>query len=210
MIAVLIIIVRLDNYFFWAFESLLWPGKVCQRWFLKLRIVSGACCWESLFAVTLQAVFTQYQFSERSALPADSLRRALAHTFADQQRFQMGLMDDASECFVSLCLLFLSNVSSSILSTRTGFVCSLASASFKKLFTLRRNAETAWPVYNLCFIIFYCRPIIFIHLYSASNSMSLSEALQTTANDTVSEFTCRSCTAYSCKWRTYPRSLRGG
>jgi len=38
----------------------------------------------------------------------------------------------------------------------------------------------------------YC--IVFIHFYSASHSLSLSEALPTTAIDTVSEFTRRSAT----------------
>src|SRR6218665_2601401 len=36
-----------------------------------------------------------------------------------------------------------------------------------------------------------------------------SEVLPTTANDTVSEFTCRNATG-NCKLRTCPRSLRGG
>src|SRR6218665_3100255 len=36
-------------------------------------------------------------------------------------------------------------------------------------------------------IVLYC--IVFIHFYSASHSLSLSEALPTTAIDTVSEFT---------------------
>lgn len=49
-----------------------------------------------------QVIFTQFQFSDSSALPSDALRKALAKTFADQQRFQLGLMDDAAECFVSL------------------------------------------------------------------------------------------------------------
>src|SRR6218665_1538325 len=42
------------------------------------------------------------------------------------------------------------------------------------------------------------RPIVFIHFYSASPSMSLSEALPTTAIDTVSEFTRRNVTG-NCK-----------
>src|SRR6218665_134040 len=41
-------------------------------------------------------------------------------------------------------------------------------------------------------IVLYC--IVFIHFYSASNNLSLSEALPTTAIDTVSEFTRRSAT----------------
>src|SRR6218665_3854413 len=40
------------------------------------------------------------------------------------------------------------------------------------------------------FIVLYC--IVFIHFYSGSHSLSLSEALPTTAIDTVSEFTRRS------------------
>src|SRR6218665_3301005 len=52
----------------------------------------------------------------------------------------------------------------------------------------------------------YC--IVFIHFYSASHSMSLSEALPTTAIDAVSEFTRRSATG-NCKRRTCPRSLHG-
>ena len=54
------------------------------------------------------------------------------------------------------------------------------------------------------YAILYC--IVFINFYSASYSLSLSEALPTTTIDTVSEFTCRSATG-NCKWRTCPRSL---
>jgi len=39
--------------------------------------------------------------------------------------------------------------------------------------------------------------------------MSLSEALPITAIDTVLEFTRRNATG-NCKWRTCPRSIRGG
>jgi hypothetical protein len=48
-----------------------------------------------------QELFSQLQFSQESALPPDTLRRALAESFFDQQRFQLGFMDDAAECFVS-------------------------------------------------------------------------------------------------------------
>ena len=34
-------------------------------------------------------------------LPSDTLRSALAKTFQDEQRFQLGIMDDAAECYVS-------------------------------------------------------------------------------------------------------------
>jgi len=48
-----------------------------------------------------QELFAQLQFSQEAALPPDALRRALAESFFNQQRFQLGFMDDAAECFVS-------------------------------------------------------------------------------------------------------------
>jgi len=50
----------------------------------------------------------------------------------------------------------------------------------------------------------YC--IAVIYFYSASHGLNLSEALPTTAIDTVPKFTRRSATD-NCKWRTCPRSL---
>lgn len=52
--------------------------------------------------VFLQSIFAQFQFSSERVLPSDALRSALAKTFQDEQRFQLGIMDDAAECFVSL------------------------------------------------------------------------------------------------------------
>lgn len=52
----------------------------------------------------LQELFSQLQFSQESALPPDALRRALAESFFDQQRFQLGFMDDAAECFENMLL----------------------------------------------------------------------------------------------------------
>ncbi|XP_051165561.1 uncharacterized protein LOC127284249 isoform X2 [Leptopilina boulardi] len=49
-------------------------------------------------------LFSQLQFSQESALPPDALRRALAESFLDQQRFQLGFMDDAAECFENILL----------------------------------------------------------------------------------------------------------
>lgn len=53
----------------------------------------------------VQVIFTQFQYSDKAALHPDALRKALAETFANQQRFQLGHMDDAAECFVSCRLL---------------------------------------------------------------------------------------------------------
>lgn len=52
--------------------------------------------------VHFQSIFAQFQFSSERVLPSDALRSALAKTFQDEQRFQLGIMDDAAECFVSL------------------------------------------------------------------------------------------------------------
>lgn len=52
--------------------------------------------------VCVQSIFAQFQFSSERVLPSDALRSALAKTFQDEQRFQLGIMDDAAECFVSL------------------------------------------------------------------------------------------------------------
>ncbi|CAG2068005.1 unnamed protein product, partial [Timema podura] len=49
-------------------------------------------------------LFAQLQFSQESALPPDALRRALAESFFNQQRFQLGFMDDAAECFENILL----------------------------------------------------------------------------------------------------------
>lgn len=53
-----------------------------------------------VFFSSLQSIFSQFQQSRERVLPSDSLRHALAETFKDEQRFQLGLMDDAAECFV--------------------------------------------------------------------------------------------------------------
>lgn len=56
--------------------------------------------WLCVFAFE-QSIFAQFQFSSERVLPSDALRSALAKTFQDEQRFQLGIMDDAAECFVS-------------------------------------------------------------------------------------------------------------
>lgn len=52
--------------------------------------------------VDLQTTFAQFQHSREKALPSDNIRHALAESFKDEQRFQLGLMDDAAECFVRI------------------------------------------------------------------------------------------------------------
>lgn len=51
--------------------------------------------------IDFQTIFAQFQHSREKALPSHNMRHALAESFKDEQRFQLGLMDDAAECFVS-------------------------------------------------------------------------------------------------------------
>lgn len=50
----------------------------------------------------LKVIFTQFQYSDQASLPPDTLRKALAESFINQQRFQLGHMDDAAECFENI------------------------------------------------------------------------------------------------------------
>ncbi|KAL1505740.1 hypothetical protein ABEB36_005234 [Hypothenemus hampei] len=52
----------------------------------------------------LKELFSELQHSRAKALPPDSLRKALADSFLDQQKFQIGFMDDAAECFENMLL----------------------------------------------------------------------------------------------------------
>jgi len=57
----------------------------------------------NMIYLPFQVIFTQFQYSDQSSLQPSALRKALANTFAKQERFQLGHMDDAAECFVSSC-----------------------------------------------------------------------------------------------------------
>ncbi|KAG9346886.1 hypothetical protein JZ751_005813 [Albula glossodonta] len=66
----------------------------------SLRQLPGHfCLGDACIFCALKSIFTQFQHSRERALPSDNLRHALAETFKDEQRFQLGYMDDAAECF---------------------------------------------------------------------------------------------------------------
>lgn len=69
--------------------------------FNKQNVPQSMC--KQVSCPPLQGIFSQFQHSRERALPSDNLRHALAETFKDEQRFQLGFMDDAAECFVSSC-----------------------------------------------------------------------------------------------------------
>ncbi|KAF5300147.1 hypothetical protein FQR65_LT09238 [Abscondita terminalis] len=67
-------------------------------------VISAAPVLDQDTKSKLKELFSQLQFSNETALPPDALRRALAESFYDQQRFQLGFMDDAAECFENMLL----------------------------------------------------------------------------------------------------------
>ncbi|XP_033333800.2 ubiquitin specific peptidase echinus isoform X1 [Megalopta genalis] len=91
-----------NNCFLNSAVQVLWHLDIFRRSFRELS--GHACMRESCIFCALKELFSQLQFSQESALPPDTLRRALAESFLDQQRFQLGFMDDAAECFENILL----------------------------------------------------------------------------------------------------------
>ncbi|XP_030644112.1 inactive ubiquitin carboxyl-terminal hydrolase 53 [Chanos chanos] len=80
--------------------QVLWQLDVFRR---SLRQLSAHYCLrDACIFCALKSIFSQFQQSRERALPSDTLRHALAETFKDEQRFQLGLMDDAAECFENI------------------------------------------------------------------------------------------------------------
>ncbi|XP_020863949.1 ubiquitin carboxyl-terminal hydrolase 53 [Phascolarctos cinereus] len=80
--------------------QVLWQLDVFRR---SLRVLSGHVCQgEACIFCALKTIFAQFQHSREKALPSDNIRHALAESFRDEQRFQLGFMDDAAECFENI------------------------------------------------------------------------------------------------------------
>ena len=77
-----------------SMEMLARPTGMHRSWVTAL-------CFSPCLTSSPQGIFNQFQCSSEKVLPSDALRSALAKTFQDEQRFQLGIMDDAAECFVS-------------------------------------------------------------------------------------------------------------
>ncbi|KAM6182950.1 ubiquitin carboxyl-terminal hydrolase 54 isoform 8-T8 [Erethizon dorsatum] len=78
--------------------QVLWHLDIFRRSFRQLT--THKCMGESCIFCALKGIFNQFQCSSEKVLPSDTLRSALAKTFQDEQRFQLGIMDDAAECFL--------------------------------------------------------------------------------------------------------------
>ncbi|VVC25956.1 Hypothetical protein CINCED_3A012049 [Cinara cedri] len=82
--------------------KVLWHLDIFRRSFRELY--GHACMEESCIFCALKELFTALGSSQETALPPDALRKALAQSFYDQRRFQLGFMDDAAECFENILL----------------------------------------------------------------------------------------------------------
>ncbi|KAM9561417.1 ubiquitin carboxyl-terminal hydrolase 54-like isoform 1-T1 [Salvelinus alpinus] len=82
--------------------QVLWHLDIFRRSFRQLT--THKCMEDSCIFCALKSIFAQFQFSSERVLPSDMLRSALAKTFQDEQRFQLGIMDDAAECFENLLM----------------------------------------------------------------------------------------------------------
>ncbi|GCB61235.1 hypothetical protein scyTo_0009302 [Scyliorhinus torazame] len=80
--------------------QILWHLDIFRRSLRQLprHVCSGNAC---IFCA-LKNIFVEFQSSREKALPSDVLRNALAESFKDEHRFQLGLMDDAAECFENI------------------------------------------------------------------------------------------------------------
>ncbi|KFP45790.1 Inactive ubiquitin carboxyl-terminal hydrolase 54, partial [Chlamydotis macqueenii] len=82
--------------------QVLWHLDIFRRSFRQ--ITKHKCMADSCIFCALKGIFNQFQCSSEKVLPSDALRTALAKTFQDEQRFQLGIMDDAAECFENLLM----------------------------------------------------------------------------------------------------------
>ncbi|XP_067846981.1 inactive ubiquitin carboxyl-terminal hydrolase 53-like [Heptranchias perlo] len=80
--------------------QILWHLDIFRR---SLRQLPGhVCSGNACIFCALKNIFVEFQNSREKALPSDALRNALAESFKDEHRFQVGLMNDAAECFENI------------------------------------------------------------------------------------------------------------
>ncbi|XP_031575312.1 inactive ubiquitin carboxyl-terminal hydrolase 54-like [Actinia tenebrosa] len=89
-----------NNCFLNSAVQVFWHLDVFRRSFREIK--GHFCMGKSCIFCALQNIFKDFQYSNNDALPPDALRIAMANTFKDQRKFQMGDMDDAAECFETI------------------------------------------------------------------------------------------------------------
>ncbi|XP_006112665.2 ubiquitin carboxyl-terminal hydrolase 53 [Pelodiscus sinensis] len=80
--------------------QVLWQLDIFRRSFRGLT--GHVCQGDACIFCALKTIFALFQHSREKALPSDNMRHALAESFKDEQRFQLGFMDDAAECFENI------------------------------------------------------------------------------------------------------------
>nr|XP_026693915.1 inactive ubiquitin carboxyl-terminal hydrolase 54 isoform X2 [Ciona intestinalis] len=91
-----------NNCFLNSAIQVLWHLDSFRKNFRQLT--GHACMGASCIFCALKHIFQQFQYSKDEALPPTLLRSALAEAFHEQSRFQLGLMDDAAECFENILM----------------------------------------------------------------------------------------------------------
>ena len=71
-----------NNCFLNSAVQVLWHLDVFRRSFRELS--GHACMGNCCIFCAVKVIFTQFQYSEKSALPPNALRKAMAETFYDQ------------------------------------------------------------------------------------------------------------------------------
>ncbi|XP_064393192.1 mucin-2-like isoform X2 [Halichondria panicea] len=90
-----------NNCFLNSAVQVLWHIAVFRRSFREVK--GHHCVGKSCIFCSLKSLFSEFQHDTgQSAIPPDELRQALALCYEGQRRFQLGLMDDAAECFEKL------------------------------------------------------------------------------------------------------------
>uniref|UniRef100_UPI00358E95E0 uncharacterized protein isoform X2 n=1 Tax=Myxine glutinosa TaxID=7769 RepID=UPI00358E95E0 len=77
--------------------QVLWHLDVFRQSFKHLS--QHCCLGDACIFCALKVLFGQFESSGNNVLTADGLRQALAETFRDEHKFQLGGMQDAAECF---------------------------------------------------------------------------------------------------------------
>eukprot|EP00794_Sanderia_malayensis_P012192 gene12192-13448_t len=91
-----------NNCFMNSAVQVLWHLDVFRRSF---RLLEGhGCLEECCIFCALKEIFGKFEASSEDALPPDVLRIAMAKTFQDQRKFQIGRMDDAAEFLETILL----------------------------------------------------------------------------------------------------------
>jgi len=89
-----------NNCFLNACVQLLWHLNVFRRSF---RLLEGHACSENAcIFCALKQLFHDFEASDQTVLAPNALREAMANSFMDDQRFQLGRMDDAAECLENI------------------------------------------------------------------------------------------------------------